>query len=480
MEVSAPRVLCPPAVFLAPPPSPALRPRPRFAFLALAFAVAALAGGCADIRPRPLDRAPDLKASLKSLDRTLPAEAPRDPPHEIAIGKPLSIGAIGLLAILNDPELKTERGHIGLAEARLIAARILPNPAAELSIGALLGGPGTATAYAASLGESLTQLITYRPRVASAKARLGAVNADLLWREWQVAQKARQLALDIYWEGRAMALLYREARFLDHEAKAVRAAIKVGNLELSALAPVLAARAANARSLAAMRLTRLKDRQALDALLGLLPRLRFAIARPSLAPLPADFEALVKDLPERRPDLIALRLGYRSAAEDLRAAVLRRFPAFALGASYASDNTAVVSAGPRFSFALPIFNRNQGGIAKARASRRLLREKYEARLDRAVGAAEALAAQLDRLSTDLEERKRAAAAAGKLLLDARRAYREGNLDERALTDYETAATKRALEVAAIEQILGEDRVFLAVELGLGLPQTRLAARGKAS
>jgi outer membrane protein TolC len=300
------------------------------------------------------------------------------------------------------------------------------------------------------------------------------VDAEQLWREWQVAQKARQLAVDIYWGGRAADLTEREQRLLKGEIAQVRQAVSAGNLTLSALAPLLSADASAAQSSVALRLSRLKDWQALDGMLGLEPSVRFRIARPVTRRLPDDMKALVSTLPTRRPDLLALQFGYGAAEEDVRAAILQQFPSLAIGGSYGSDTSKVVSAGPSFNFELPIFNMNQGHIAKARATRELLREKYQAQLDKSVGDATALVAQIKELSRSLGQAKRAADSAEALVATARKAYQSSDLDQRSLSDYEMTALQRSIEVIDIERQLDEDRVFLAIELGLDVPHRRIA------
>jgi cobalt-zinc-cadmium efflux system outer membrane protein len=444
--------------------------------LTLFAALGVIAGlvGCASYRPLPLPRRADLKTSLSGLDLTVPPIGARDPPQRIDVARPLTIDAVGLIAILNNPGLKAEAGTIGAARGQLLQATLLPNPAGSFTYGGLISGPGTASSLAASLGEDIAALVTARARIGSARAHLAEVNAGLLWREWQVAQKARQLALDIVSQDRTLALLAQQSRLIAGELAQVRKATAAGNLTIAALAPLLAAQAATRQALAAQRLARLKNWQALDALLGLVPAVRFAIARPIFGPLPRGLGRLASRLPEHRPDLIALRFGYRAAEEKVRAAILGQFPAFTLGAAYGSDTSKVVTVGPSFTFALPLFDRNQGRIAESQATRLILRAQFEDRLDSAVGTVHALAAQIRRLSADLVRARAAAAAAAALARTARRAYGQGNLDQRSLVDYETTALERALQVVTFERLIGEDRIFLAVELGLGLPPTRIA------
>jgi cobalt-zinc-cadmium efflux system outer membrane protein len=429
--------------------------------------------GCALYHPLPLAQKPDLRGGLSALRTELPPVRAGEAPRRIPIDRPLTIDDIGWLAVLNDPALRSERGQMDLAQANLLQTSLLPNPSANLSWQALLAGTDFTSAWTASLTEDLKAIITYHTRVKSAHYALGQVNADLLWRQWQVAQNARLLALDIYWGGKALRLGRREMRLFDEEVKNVEAAAAAGNLALTALAPLLAAQSSAQQFLSSLELTQLQSWQQLDALLGLEPRARFAIARPALAPLPADIGTLLARLPQRRPDLVALRLGYQSADEDVRTAVLGQFPAFSLGPAWGDDTANNRTVGPTATFDVPVFDRNQGQIAQTRASRLLLHEQYQARLDEAVGTAKGLAITMARLKGYVREARSAAAAADRLSRAARQAYAQGNLDQRSLADYETTALQRQIEALALERSLGEAHIDMTIELGLGLPQTRI-------
>ena len=432
------------------------------------------ATGCATYHPLALPVRPDLASGLADLDRDVPARAGTGATRKLDVSGALDLDTIGLLAILNDPELRSERGDLGVAQAALTQASALPNPVATFAYGALLGGPGTAASYTASLSQDVAAIVSYRARTAAARAHVAEVGASQLWAEWQVAQKARLLALDLFWGEQAIALQQRQLALVSDALAKVQAATAAGNLDLSALSPLLAAKASAEQALAALSLEYLKNWQALDALLGLAPGVRFEIGRPESAPLPPDLESLIEHLPVRRPDLVALRLGYESADQGVRAAILSQFPAFNLGGSWNSDTTEVRSAGPTVTFDLPVFNRNQGPIASSRATRLLLHEQYQARLDRAVGDVRGLVAQALRLSDDLVHARQAADAADVSSRDAEAAYAQGSLDQRSWTDYETTALQRHLEVGMLERSLGETRIAIVIDLGLGLPATTIA------
>lgn len=462
----------PPQASRSGPPPARGRGRTGAAPRLAALAAALLLAGCASYRALPLARHPHLADGLAGLAARLPSPEPA-----LDLAPPLRLDTIGVLAVLNDPDLRAAWGQVRVAQAGLLQASLLPNPSVGLGFAALLGGPGTTPAYTASLSQDVAALVTYHARVSAAQSHLAQVNAALLWQQWQVAQKARLLALDIYWTGRSIALTQRELHLLADELAQLRSAAAAGNVALAALAPLLAARASAEQTLVALDLGRLRHWQALDALLGLMPAVRFAIARPRLPPLPPDLDALTARLARTRPDLVALRLGYRSAEASLRAAILGQFPALVLGGTWSSDTTDVRSAGPNVTFDLPVFNRNQGGIGLARATRRMLHAQYAARLDAADGTVRGLAAQIRRLSTDLERARDEARSAARIARTARAAYAQNNLDQRSLTDYETTALQRELEVADLQRMLGEDRITLGVALGAGLPMTRLAPSG---
>lgn len=446
---------------------------PRLMALA-AGACAALLSGCALYHQMPLPKHPDLVGRLSALRTEIPATRPGEPARRIATDKPLDIDDIGLLAVLNDPDLRAERGTFDVARAGLLQASLLPNPSGSVSYASILGGHDVVPAWTASLTEDLKAILTYHTRKRSARFQLEQVNADLLWQEWQVAQQSRILALDLYWGGLSAALAERQLQLLDHEVEEVQAATQAGTLDLTALAPLLAAKAGAAQAAAALNLAQLRGWQQLDALLGLQPDVRFAIAPPQLAPLPPDLDTLITQVPERRPDLVALQLGYRSADETVRSAIIGQFPAFVAGYAWGQDTGNVRSGGPTATFDVPLFDRNQGQVAQSRASRLQLHEQYEARLDAAVGAAQGLVSQIQRLTSDVRDADLAADAAEAQSRSAQQAYAQDNLDQRSLADFESTALQRRIEAMALARSLGEARITLTVDLGLGLPQTRIA------
>ncbi len=435
-------------------------------------------GGCATYHALPLADSANLKARLEQLDLTVPSGGSNSSPTRINPEKPLSPDEVGLVAVLNSPSLASQPGQLSAARAGLLSATLLPNPSLSVDYGFYLRGPGTSNSLTASISEDIRSIVTYRPRVQAAKARVGQVKADLLWQEWQVAQRARLLAVDIYANERELEIRGKELDLLDKEVNQVRTATLAGNLPLSAEAPLLAAQAGAQIAIAATRMTLMKDWQDLDALIGLDSSVRFAIASPTPLRLPDNINLLIETLPKRRPDLVALRLGYDAADQDVREAILGQFPAFTIGPAGGWDTSRVYSIGPTISMGLPIFNRNQGKIASARATRVQLHADYQARLDDAVSTSNSLIARLQTIKSDLKRSRSASEETGSLADSALRAYKEGNLDQRSLTDYQTTALERQLDVLNFQRALDETTLALSIELATGLPETILVPSDK--
>jgi len=293
-----------------------------------------------------------------------------------------------------------------------------------------------------------------------------------------VAQKARVLAVDIYAAKAELEVRGKQLDLLDKEVNQVRKAAAAGNLALSAVAPLQAAKAGAETAIAGARMTLMKDWQALDALIGLDPSVHFKIAAPAPLDLPDNIDPLIKTLPGRRPDLVALQLGYRAADQNVREAILGQFPAFTIGPGGGWDTSRVYSMGPVISMDLPVFNRNQGKIASARATRARLHADYQARLDKAVSTSRSLVARIRTIKSDLKSARSASEQADTLADSALQAYRKGNLDQRSLTDYQTTALKRHLDVINYQRALDESTLALSVELAIGFPETMSVSSDK--
>jgi outer membrane protein TolC len=443
----------------------------RVAALSLALA------GCAGYSALPLTERPALAPSVAMLDRTRPGGLP-----PIAADRPLSLAEVGLLAAQNSPDLRAIRAQRGVAQAQVVQAGLLPDPVLSGNYSVLLAGPGFANAIGATLTGDVTSLITLSARRRAAREAAIQVDATVIWQEWQTISRAQTLVVDLVEQGRLLRSLEQTLAVLQQREATSARALAQGNATLQIVAPDVSALTSLQTQYDAAVLAQTQRWESLDALLGLepsvRPRLSEALDIPELPSV--GVATMLASLPQRRPDLIALQLGYQSQEANLRAAVLGQFPALTLGPNYGEDTSRVQALGPSMSIALPLFNRNRGQVAIQRATREQLRAEYVARLATASGGAKALLADLA-----LQERQLAAAYTGvaqarSLAAGAERALRGGLLDELSYVQLVVTQLEKDRQVIGLEQQVLDERIALATLLGAGLPPVRLESPKEAS
>ncbi|MBI0477006.1 TolC family protein [Sphingomonas sp. MA1305] len=420
------------------------------------LALAAL-GGCAHYVPLPLAQTPPLAPAAAALPGVQP-------------GAPLGVAQVAALAVENNPDLRAVRARRGVAQAQLIQAGVIANPSLTGAILPLIAGVGTMTAWNIGLSQDIKSLITYRPRRRAGALSAQQVDADILWQEWQVAGQARQLAVDLIMADRSRPRLVEAFDLLSRRNAVLQQALAAGNATLVTAAPTLVALQNARTSLQTLDQRRLSIRHQLNALLGLVPEavvpLSSAIDLPPWDPAAA--RQSLATLPDRRPDLLALRLGYAAQDQNVRVAILSQFPDLILGGSVSSDNSGVTNAGPNATVGLPIFDRNQGNVAIANATRAQLHAEYSARLAGAVGQVGALLSEMEQVSGQLAVVRRDLPAARLAAQRASNAFGASNLDERSYVDLVTNFFAKEQEIMNLELALLDRQVALQTLLGAGL------------
>jgi outer membrane protein TolC len=303
----------------------------------------------------------------------------------------LSPDEAAVLAVLLNPELKGIRDQRALAEAQLLDAGLLPDPILSFSQDVPTGGndQGAVTAHSTQLSLDLTSLLTRGLRRRAARAAQQSVDLDVAWQEWQVAEAAK---LSVY---RLVALdpqvecAEKTAEALEENLRAVEQAAERGDLSQSDVASALASVDAGRRNALSVRQARERERQSLNALLGLPPEAQLALEKTWAAThakrlwedLPSG-ETLNKDL-DKRLDLVALQKGYESQDARVRLAIWSQFPSIGLSLSQSRDTANLATRGYGVALSLPLFNRGQGLVAMETATRQQLYDQYLARLFRA-------------------------------------------------------------------------------------------------
>lgn len=318
-------------------------------------------------------------------------------------GARLDPDQIAVLAVVANPSLRAARAEARIAQAQVIQAGLLPNPALSYGFSLPMGNTtGLTRGYSFGLGFDLRALLLRNTRVAAARSQAHSVALNIAWQEWQVAEGAKLHALRVIALGEAIAEAKTIEQDATHEAYVMRRALRAH--EATLVEEAAAATAANKARTALISLEgqRAQERLALNQAIGLAPQARLPLARRlrlrRWRTLPR-LSAVLDHLQSRRLDLVALRYGYESAEARLREQVLAQFPRISLSLGRARDTTDVNTINTGISIGLPIFNHNQGRIAFAAATRRQLFDQYTARLF-------AARSQIARILSDMKWLKR--------------------------------------------------------------------------
>jgi outer membrane protein TolC len=428
-------------------------------WLGLALALPLLVG-CARYAALPLARVPQLAPDVAFLV---------EPP--LLAGQRLSVEQIIELVLERNPDLRATRAKKGVAQAQLTQSGILPNPSLASAILPLLSDAGSVPAWNVALTQDVKSLITYRSKRRAAGFAAQQVDADILWQEWQMAGQARQLTIDLIIGERSRPTYEEAFRILSHRNDVMQKALTAGNVTLVTASPTMVAFQTARTNLDTLDQHQLHLRHQLNALLGLVPEAVIPLATDFVLPPfdPASIRADLGTLPDRRPDLLALRLGYASQDEVVRQQILSQFPDLIVGGSVNSDNSRVVNGGPQATIGLPIFDRNQGNIAIARATRAQLNAEYAAHLTSAVGEVGGLLREMGALSAQLVVVSRDLPGARLAADRAASAFGASNLDERSYVDLITNYFTKEQEVMTIQLALLDRQVALQTLVGSGLP-----------
>lgn len=431
-------------------------------------AAALLASGCVPYRAAPLAEpaatlaTPDMaivSADAQKIDR------PYLTPEPIDWTQPLTPNALAIIAVLENPELKAQRTRLGVVEAQAFAARLLPDPAFQANFDKLVSGPDPYDAFGGQLAFDLNQLRTAKVARQNAEASQRQVRLDMAWAEWQTAGQARLqgvriLALEAQLLLAQAGAASAQALFEQARRAAGRGDITAADLDTrrSALTDATDKLGTATTDLAAAR-------GELNKLLGLPPEtmLRLAVPpEPAVAPPAA---TLVSQALARRLDLQALRAGYAVGEAEVHKAVLEQFPALSLTLAGARDTSGNSTIGPAIGFSLPLWNRNRGGIAVAKATREQLKAEYEARLFQTRAEVSAASAALVLLREQRAALITQIPASRAFAESSARAAKRGDLALATAATAEQALRDRALRLAQLDQQIAEQTIALELLSG---------------
>ena len=390
------------------------------------------------------------------------------------LNAPLTPDSAAVLAVVLNPALRAERNRRSLASAQLLQAKLLPNPTLDFTFDPVTGGNtlGAVNAYSVGPSWEITALIPHDAKVAAASAEAKSVDLDVAWQEWQYAQAAKKAVYDLA----AAREILKESQTVDRqvseELALVERAVDAHQqtlLELSAAQT--AAQKAHMDFLAAQRDV-VHQQLALNQALGLPANAPVQLASdlplPSTLKLPAEQE-LLSNLDQKRLDLLALRFGYESQEQTLRAAVLGQFPKVVLGVHQASDNTGVQSTGFGITVDLPIFDRNQGVIATETATRQRLFDEFTSRVFEAHSTIAQTLADIQSLAAQIAAAETALPQLEKLVRSYQQAVAMHNADVLNYYQAQSDYSQARIDLLKLKQQLMDNLIALELASGRYLP-----------
>ncbi len=442
-----------------------------------AFAVAAstaLLVGCAGYSPSALDgeAVDDVLASPDKAVLFARAEQlchPRMAPITLDFSRPLTAEELAVIAVLVNPDLKATRARLGVADAQVFDAGLLPDPTLAVGLDHPTSSqPGLVNAFNFGVSWDILGLVTRRATRRAAQARRLQVRNDVAWSEWIVANQTRQIAdriayLQVQYDIASGAADIASRLLESSRRNLARHDITIDSFSVREVAFL----DARDKALALAR-TLAKARQDLNKNLGLPPTEAVPIAKPvDRENLSLDAPALFDIARNRRLDLVALRAGYLAQEYRLQRDLLARFPQLNLGLNQARDTGDVRTIGFSVGISLPIFNGGRGVVATARATRAQLQAEYAARLFQTRSDIATLVTDIESIDREIEPLNRQLPALQRAEAVMRRALDRG--DVTALT-YETVRANLLtlrLKLASLEQARAEQRV--ALQLATGAP-----------
>ena len=286
--------------------------------------------------------------------------------------------------------LLAERYNISIADARIVTARLRPNPVLTLDTDYLdILGTGFSTKNQAGPGEVSARTDFVLERGGKRERRVEVADNARAVAQLQLLNTTRTLLMDVQ-SAFIDVLLAKESLALAHEnLKAFESIVDVNTSRVRAgdLAKVELVRS----QVAALQF-RNAVRQAESKLRVAGNRLQSLMGRRLLSP---DFDAVgdlrresgpvtVEDVRTRalelRPDLLALNRDQARSQADLRLQIAQGKVDYTIGTQYHRQfwNARGNSLGIFFSAPLPIFNKNQGEIERARQEGQQIQAKIRA------------------------------------------------------------------------------------------------------
>jgi outer membrane protein TolC len=455
----------------------------RFSRKALFFVIFVLLflQDCATYHPKPLDQSavtqglmPPSMESIRILAKEI--KHPILKPVEVNFKKGLSADEVAIIAVIANPALRAARDQRGIAAAQLLQAGIIPNPTLTYSLDVPTGGnsQGTVNGYGLTLDWDITSLITRGAKLDAASAHTASVDLDIAWKEWQVAQSAKQHVYRLVFLGKQLSVASDEEKRLQEHLEAIKKAVALGDMTILDQEAADAAFQRSRTSVLDISKQMEQERLALNSVLDfppeyIVPLKKDIVILPSPEALPT-LEEIMNGLENRRLDLLALRMGYQSQEALLRAAVHAQFPRISIGPTHLRDTGDVVTTGFSVSISLPFFDRNQGHIAIEKATREQLFDEYLNRIFEARAQTASILANMRFLKKQIDAEEKTIALLKKLVQTSYNGFLEGNIDALSYYNELDRLFSKQLDILKLKQDIADSGIALEITAGEYLGQ----------
>lgn len=283
------------------------------------------------------------------------------------------------VTLVFNPDLRQARLEANVTRATAAHAGLWQDPVLGVDLERIVSGAGGANPWVA--GSTIGITIPISGRLEAEKARAGAdLAAELdrvaakewatrsalreLWVEWSAARVRAEVAEAL------IARLRDVASLADRQEQAgsmTRVDARLFRVELAGREADLIATTARVKELELQ----------LRAMLGLAPETALTLVPTVIfVARTTQMDELWPVLDSSNPELVAVRAEYEVSEQSLRTEVRKQYPDLTIGPGYGTDqgdNRVLLG----LSLPIPLWNRNQQGVAQASAQREVARGRFE-------------------------------------------------------------------------------------------------------
>jgi cobalt-zinc-cadmium efflux system outer membrane protein len=292
---------------------------------------------------------------------------------------PISADDAVQIALLNNHRLQAMYEQLGIAQAQVMQASMLPNPALEGDVKIPEGGAGTHIEL--SLVANFIDLLYLPARKSIAQSEWRKTKSRITWQVLDVASQTQRTFYSLLAAQQTLEMRRTAAEATDASFELAQRINQAGNSTALELAHEQSADEEAKLNLLSAQADADDWRERLVSLLGLESPNRLKI-QPKLPEIPAnEMEAaeVEKMALEHSLDLAMARDQMELAKKQLRISEpMGMFSGAQVGAAYKRETDGTDELGPAFSLPIPLFNQGQPAIAKAAAQLRAARENYQA------------------------------------------------------------------------------------------------------